>query len=313
MRRSLPLFLPLLLVGTACGDDSDAAESNSDAPTVAVAFYPIEDVVRGIGGDQISVLTLVPAGEEAHEYEPTPQQLEGLEQADVVFYLGSGFQPGVEQAISALPESVARVDLLDGLTLLAVTDALAGTEGEVEGEELADGNDPHVWLDPSNMTAIANTVSSTIEGLSGVDAEQLRTATETYTSALGELDTAFTEGLTECANRTLVTGHRAFAYLASAYDLQQVPIAGISPSEEPSAKSLEAVANFAQENGVTTVFFEENLPDDLAATVAGEIGAQTAALDPLESLSSEQLDAGADYVSVMTDNLAALKAGLGCE
>ena len=72
------------------------------------------------------------------------------------------------------------------------------------------------------------------------------------------------------------------------------------------------IASIARENGVTTIFFEESLPIDLARTVADEIGASTAVLDPIESPSGDQLDAGATYVSLMTDNLAALRAGLGC-
>jgi zinc transport system substrate-binding protein len=135
---------------------------------------------------------------------------------------------------------------------------------------------------------------------------------DAYLAQLDELDGAFRDGLAECDSRILVSGHRAFAYLAAAYDLDAVSIAGISPSEEPSAQTLEDVATFAKDNGVTTIFFEENLPDDLARTVADEIGATTAVLDPIESPSGDQLDAGATYVSIMTDNLAALRAGLGC-
>lgn len=306
---SLAVALPLALV--ACGDDNGSSGS-ADRLTVAAAFYPLETIVRSVGGDAIDVVTLVPPGEEAHEYEPTPQQLTELGEADVVVYLGQGFQPNVEKALESLPDSVVRIDLLDGLTLLPVTEQLPGTEGEAGGESLASGDDPHVWLDPSNMQAMTAAVAAALGDADAAGADGYTQRAVEFDATLATLDQEFSDELAACESDVLVTSHRAFGYLAAAYDLTQVAIAGISPSEEPSAKSLEAVAAFAKDNGVTTIFFEENLPDDLAATVASEIGAGTDVLDPVESLSTEQLDEGADYLSVMRQNLAALSAGLRC-
>jgi zinc transport system substrate-binding protein len=310
LRVSLAAALPLALV--ACGDDSDNRTGDAERLTVAAAFYPVETIVRSVGGDAIDVVTLVPPGEEAHEYEPTPHQLTELGEADVVVYLGQGFQPNVEKALESLPDSVIRLDLLDGLTLLPVTEQLPGTEGEAGGESLATGDDPHVWLDPSNMQAMTATVAAALADADPDGADGYDERAAEYDATLAALDQEFTDGLATCESDVLVTSHRAFGYLAAAYDLTQIAIAGISPTEEPSAKSLEAVATFAKDNGVTTIFFEENLPDDLAATVASEIGADTDVLDPVESLSSEQLDEGADYLSVMRQNLTALSAGLRC-
>ena len=288
----------------------DSSSSNDDGQlVVAAAFYPLAEIVRNVAGDQATVVTIVPPGEEAHEYEPTPKELTQLEKADVVVYLGDGFQPSVEKAIESLPDSVVKIDLLEGLSLLpagggGTVGDTGGTTGTEEVEGLESGADPHVWLDPANMKAMTERVAAAIPG-----SEDGRDA---YLTQLDELDAQFTEGLAECDSRILVSGHRAFAYLAAAYDLEAVSIAGISPSEEPSAQTLEDVAAFAKDNGVTTIFFEENLPDDLARTVADEIGASTAVLDPIESPSGDQLDANATYVSLMQDNLAALRAGLGC-
>jgi zinc transport system substrate-binding protein len=284
---------------SACSSDRDGA--TSQRPTVAAAFYPIEEIVRSVGDDAVDVVTLVPPSEEAHEYEPTARQVGDLQSADMVFYLGGGFQPNVEKAIEALPESIRKIDLLESIDLLPITDALQGTEGETEGEVLASGDDPHVWLDPANMIAMATVVAGALD----VDPTG-------YINDLEALDDSFRSDLVGCASKVIVTSHRAFEYLAHAYGLTQIPIAGISPTEEPSAKTLEAVAKAAGANNVSTIFFEENLPADLARTVAEEIGATTAVLDPLESLSSDQLDTGATYISVMKKNLAALRSGLGC-
>lgn len=294
----------------ACGGSDDGASDGR--VTVAAAFYPIEEIVRRVGGEAIDVVTLVPPGEEAHEYEPTPKQLTQLAEADVVFYLGQGFQPNVEKALESLPSSVQRIDLLDELTLLPITSQLPGTDGTAEGETLEDGNDPHVWLAPGNVRQMATTVLATLDAVAPDDAPTFERNFDDYGTGLTTLDTDFATGLQECDSRVLVSSHRAFGYLAAAYDLTAVAIAGVSPSEEPSAKTLETIAEFTRANDVTTIFFEENLPSDLATTLADEVGATTGVLDTVESLSDEQLKAGDDYESLMRSNLEALRSGLGC-
>jgi zinc transport system substrate-binding protein len=299
-RNVIAAAVAVVAVFSSCSSNS-AAIAPSGKPVVAVSFYPIEELVRSVAGDSVDIFTLVPPGQEAHEYEPTAQQVGKLQSAQVVFYLGDGFQPDVEKAVASLPDSVRKVDLLKSVTLLPVTDALQGTEGEVEGEELPGGKDPHVWLDPQNMITMAKVV-----------AETLATDATAYVEQLQQLDTSFRNGFADCRSHVIVTSHRAFEYLAHRYGLRQIPIAGISPTEEPSAKTLEAVAKAAKANDVTTIYFETGLPDDLASTVADEIGATTAVLDPLESLSSDQIASGATYISVMTEDLVTLRAGLGC-
>lgn len=302
------------LVGCGGSDDdrSPASSGERERLRVGVAFYPIEEVVRAVGGDSIDVIALVPPGQAAHDYDPTPQQIAELEDADAVFYLGSEFQPNVEKAIASLPSRVARVDLLDGLTILPITDQLAGVDVETDGETLGDGRDPHVWLDPTNMARMTERARTVLGEADPGAAATFDANAAAYTTALDALDASFAGGLADCASPIIVTTHRAFEYLAQRYDLTQLPIAGISPAEEPSAKTIEAVAEAAADRDVTTIFFEENLPPDLARTVADEIGAATDVLDPVETLSEDQLAAGETYVSVMETNLAALQRGLGC-
>ncbi len=263
------------------------------------------------------MVSLVPPGSEAHEFEPTPQQLADLENADVVFYLAD-FQPSLEKVIESLPASVQKVNLLDGITMRQIGSSLPGTDDTDDTDDTeheaaeAGSDDPHVWLDPANMRIMAATVASVLEVASTTDAPAFEANAAAYTAELDALDDTFVAGLAQCDSEVLVTGHQAFGYLADAYGLTQVAIAGISPGEEPSAQTLEAIAEFASANDVTTIFFEENLPDDLARTLADEIGAATAVLSTLESLSSAQLDDGATYISVMEENLATLRASLGC-
>lgn len=318
MRRLLSLGSVVLVLATvisACGSD-DASDSDSTdtkaALTVAVAFYPVEEMVRGVGGDRVQIVDLTPPGGSPHDLELTPQKVSDLEGADVVFYIGRGFQPSVEKAVKALPDTVVKVDLLDTVTLLPVTPQLAGTEGEVDGEVLEGNTDPHIWVDPANMVTMTKVVESTLAAAAPANQAAFSTNASVYEGKLMALDGEFSVQLKTCESRTIVTSHRAFEYLADHYDLQQIPIAGISPDEEPDPKSLEAVAAAAKADGVTTVFFEEQVPKDLSETVAREIGATTDALDPIETITQDRLDAGTTYISIQQANLASLVKALRC-
>lgn len=298
----------------ACGggDDNVGTGTGTGTPRVYAAFAPIEEVARAVAGERADVVGLVPPGGGAHDYEPTAKQLEALATADLVVYFGADFQPGVQDAVAGLDDEVRIIDLLEGLRLLPVGEQLPGTDGEVDGEVLATGDDPHVWLDPQNMMAMTRAVSEALVDLDPDGREIYERGRDAYLAELERLDDEMEAGLARCASDVIVTSHRAFEYLARRFGLTQISIAGISPEVEPSPSTLEAVAAAAAADNVSVIFFEENLPPDLAETVAREIGADTDVLDPVETLSDEQLAAGESYLTVQRANLAALRAGLGC-
>jgi zinc transport system substrate-binding protein len=317
--RSIGAALAVVTVfgATSCGgDDSSSGDSAAppaaDALAVTASFYPVEEVARRVGGDRVVVTGLVPPGGGAHDHEPTAAQLTDLASTDIALFLGGGFQPGVEAAFDAVAADATTVDLLDDLELLPVTDQLPGTGGEVDGEVLSDGTDPHVWLDPENMIVMAERTAEVLSAADPEGADEYARNAEAYIAELSALSDEMAEGLASCDSNVIVTSHRAFEYLAQRFDLVQIPIAGISPEVEPSAQALEAVAEAARANAVQVIFFEENLPADLSETIAAEIGATTDVLDPVETLSDDQLAAGGSYLTVQRANLDALVRGLGC-
>jgi zinc transport system substrate-binding protein len=125
---------------------------------------------------------------------------------------------------------------------------------------------------------------------------------------LDKLDEEYAARLTTCARREIVTSHTAFAYLAARYDLHEVGITGISPEAEASPQRLADVAREAKETGATTIFFETLVSPKVAETIAKEVGARTAVLDPIEG----KTDPNADYFTMMRANLTELTQALGC-
>lgn len=300
MRRPLLAALLVLVALAGCGGRPATADGKFE---VVTAFYPLQFLSERIGGDVVRVTTLTKPGAEPHDVELTPRQVGDVAEAGLAVYI-KGFQPAVDEAIDLEAKSRA-FDAASVVPLLA----LGGDEHGHEHEEAAGGEDPHVWLDPVRLATIAGKLA---ERLGQADPEHADGYTARANALVGQLEalnTEFAAGLKTCARRELVTSHTAFAYLAERYDLHQVGITGISPEAEPSPQRLAAVAKEARETGTTTIFFETLVSPAVAETLAREVGARTAVLDPLEGL----VDQKGDYFTVMRQNLTALTAGLGCK
>jgi zinc transport system substrate-binding protein len=305
LRAAVAAIATLGLAGgllAACGS-GDSAGAGTGHVEVVAAFYPLEYVTKQVGGDHVSVTNLVKPGVEPHDLELNPRQVGSVNQADLVVYL-RGFQPAVDQAVTAEAKDRA----LDAATVAPLLQDHTPIEG---GEAHRDdtGADPHIWLDPTRLAAVADAVAARLGTADpGHAADFTRNATELRTR-LTALDDEYRTGLAHCASRSIVTSHNAFGYLAQRYDLTQIGITGLTPETEPTAGRLAEVARIAKREKVDVIFFETLVSPKIAETLASEIGAKAEVLDPLEGLKA---GSDADYISVMRANLATLRSALGC-
>ncbi len=274
----------LAIAGLSCGGDGGVADGSG--PQVVAAFYPLAWVASEVGGDGVQVTNLTAPGAEPHDLELGSGDIRELASADLIVYVGEGFQPAVEEAVED-------------------TDAPAIEVLSLQDDLLAE--DPHIWLAPSRLTAVAREVATALAEVDPESANAYDDNAVALTRELTRLDADFETGLAECEQDSLVTSHEAFGYLADAYGLEQIGIAGIDPEGEPSPQRLAELTRFVEDEGITTIFFETLVSPEVAETLAAEAGVTTAELDPLES----EPDSG-DYLSVMRANLEALQAGLGC-
>lgn len=286
---------------SACGANDGGTTSGGGAGDqgegrvrVLTSVEPITELARAIGATRVDLESLVPAGAEAHDLELTPGQVADVAEADLVIVLGDGFQPAVEQAAEGR----------DGATLVAL---------EAPGLEPGPEGDPHLWLDPVAMQAVATAIADQLGEIDPGRAQEYRKAAEVERARFAELDAAMRTGLERCDRRTVVTAHEAFGWLAQRYDLQQIAIAGISPDQEPSAQRLAELADLARREGVTTVFTETLVSPAVAETLAEEAGGlRTDVLDPIETISEDDRAAGATYFTQARRNLDALREALDC-
>jgi zinc transport system substrate-binding protein len=260
--------------GTSGGDE-----------TVVAAFYPLAYAAEQVAGPGVDVVDLTRSGQEPHDLELTPRDVARVQDARLVVYVGHGFQPALEDALRG--RDGPSLDVLDGIRLHG------------SGDDV----DPHVWLDPRRYEQVAREVATALGSRSRADALVRR---------LSALDGELRRGLRHCTRRTLVTSHAAFGYFAERYGLRQVALLGLAPDAEPAPRAVGRLADEVRATGATTVFTEPLVSSKLAQTVAREAGARTTTLDPLEVLTPDDEAAGANYFTLMRDNLAVLRKALGC-
>lgn len=300
-------MLALMAVVPACATSTDPSRARDRVPVVA-AFYPLYEFSRAVGGDRVEVTNLVASGAEPHDYDPSPRDVERIQRARLMVYIGSGFQPGLEKALEAA--QAANLTVVDAIT---VTELLAPPPHHAEGDEEALDHDPHIWLDPLLARAIVGKVRDALIQADAAGKDSYTANAQTYSAKLDQLDRDFQQGLTSCARRDFITSHAAFAYLARRYSLTQTAISGLAPEAEPSPARLKAIVDSAREHQATIIFFETLVSPKVAEVVAREIGAKTLVLNPLEGLTPEEERAGKGYIEVQRQNLANLRIALECK
>lgn len=295
---------------TGCGTQPADTAAGDGRLRVLTSFYPMYDFACKIGGDCIDVTNMVPSGTEPHDWEPSTNDLKNLEKADVFIYNGADMEPWADDLLVSRSDTLRVVEASENVEL-RTTDGEHEHAHEHEGADHHHGDfDPHVWLDPENAKIEMEAIRDALCAADPENSTVFQSNYEKYAAELDALDAEFREKLAPLPNRTIVVAHEAFGYLCDAYGLTQVGIEGLSPDSEPDPGRMAEVIDFVRDHSISTIFFEELVSPKVAEAIASETGAQAKMLSPLEGLSDEQAESGADYFSVMHDNLAALMEAL---
>lgn len=297
------LFMVSCLFLGACAQEGQST-SNKQVK-VMTTFYPMYAFTKAIVGDNGTVDLLIPAGTEAHDYEPSARDLAKISEAGMMVYNSNHFETWIKDVKKNMKDSQTTfVQASQGIQLLTSQE-----------ENLADGHehdsvDPHVWLDPVLAQKEVTTIRDALIKKYPKYQKAFTQNAANYLAKLAKLNERYQTATSQAKNKTFVTQHAAFGYLAHQYGLNQVAIAGLSPDEEPSPSRLASLKTFIDENQVKVIYFEENASSKVAQTLAKETGVKLAVLNPLEGLTKKQMQAGEDYLSVMEDNLQALKESI---
>lgn len=257
---------------------------------ITATFYPLAEFARQIGGDKAQVKTMVPAGMEPHDYEPTPKNFANLKDADIFIFNGAGLDPWAERVLPDL----AGVETINASEYVALLP-----------------QDPHFWLDPVFSQQIVKIISQKIIKLDPDNSSYYEDNAESFIKKLSELDEKF-KTISNCPKKDIITSHSAFAYLANRYKINQIPIAE-TPEQEPSPGQMARISELVREKSIKYIFFETLTGQRISETIARETGSSILALNPIEGLTLEDEEQGENYISIMEKNLDNLKNSLECK
>lgn len=277
---------------------------------VVTTIFPLYDIAEKVGGSRVSVLQLLPPGVEAHHFEPRPNDLLAINQAQVFVYAGKIMEPWAEKVLQGV-----RSDKLQVVDASAKISLLAEDSHEHEDDEHDNNNlDPHFWLDFDNMKIMVDEFTQALIVADPDYAEEYQMRARAYREQLTILDQNYKDGLQHCDSRQMIYGgHYAFGYLAQRYHLEHLTAQGLSPDAEPTARELIILSLKAKANTAPYIFYEELDNPKVAQTIAQESGAQLLSLHTAHNLSAAQRAEKLSFVDIMKTNLTNLRQGLACK
>lgn len=300
MRRILFFYWPaipvLFALLSACAQGSEAVTGK---PNVLTTTTIVGDVVHQVGGDRITVDTLLPVGVDPHTFQPNPQDIAKVAGAQVIFANGAGLEEFLNPLLQNAGDKVEVVPVSAGIQLLKAVVQQAG--GQQAGEEQHTGGDPHTWFDPLNVITWTQNIEKKLSELDPANAQAYAANSQKYQSELHDLDAWIQEQVAQIpeGNRKLVSDHTSLTYFAARYGFEQVGaiIPGYSTLAQPSAQELAALEDAIRGLDVKAVFVEKNINPALAQQVAQDTGVQ---LVPLYNGSlSEPGGPAATYIEFM--------------
>jgi ABC-type Zn uptake system ZnuABC Zn-binding protein ZnuA len=282
----------LAAVFSACGGDSGSSATSqtpADAKLNVVATtVQITALTKEVGGGKIELTGIVPAGADAHEYEPKPSDLAAIENADLILRHGIGLDNWLDDTLRAGSDAV----------VVTVTDGITTAKGE-EGDKQSD--DPHVWHDPDNDKIMVDDINKALDAADPGSKPAYDANTSAYKQKLDETKAQVQSIIDEipAKNRKLVTNHDAFGYFARAFGLEVVGavIPSISTQSEPSAKATAGLLDTIRRENVKAIFAESSVNPQLATTLANDAGVTI--VDDLYGDSLGKAGSGADTVDGM--------------
>ena len=305
-KKIIAVLGAVFLLG-ACSQPTTSTKPQKESKlNIMTTFFPMYDFTRNIVGEEGNVTLLISAGTEPHEYDPTAKDIAKISQSDALVYDNENMETWVPTVMKSLTDSkVKEIKATKDMELLPIEE-----DDEHEGEEHHDEHehefDPHVWLSPKKAKLLVEKITAQLSEAFPEKASAFKTNAQAYLEKLTELDKEYSSALKDAKQKNFVTQHTAFRYLATDYGLNQVGIAGISPEAEPSPARLAELTKYIKENEIRYIYFEENASEKIAKTLATETGVVLEVLNPLESLTKEEMDKGDNYISVMKENLQAL-------
>ena len=309
---------------TSCANNSLYSVGEGDLSVVCTIFAPFE-LAREVGGDRVTVTLLQDNGADLHNYTPTTATLEALANADVFIYIGGeSDEKWVADAITASGNAdlitVCLTDYVDIIHAELENDWKEHDHDEHqhdhESEEEHDGHahtgDEHIWSSPKNVIKMASAIEKAFSQKDFQGSDIYKANADEYTTKLEDLDAKFTAVAENARVDLLVFADRfPFVYLMHDYEIgYKAAFSGCSTEVNASFETQVSRINAVKDNNLEYIITIEGSNRALAEAISNETGCKILELNSMQSVTRSDIEAGADYIEIMTQNLKVIEEAL---
>ncbi|ADL49838.1 metal ABC transporter solute-binding protein, Zn/Mn family [Clostridium cellulovorans] len=309
LKRVTMLFVSAIFCVSIAGCDKKATSTeDSEKIQVVASFHAVKEITTLVGGDKVDIVSIVPSGTEAHDFEPKASDIKRIAGADIFIYNGLGMEEWVDDALNSAQNSELQIiNLSKSSDLIKLSDE---EQNHVDMEDTSENKedhkhgeyDPHIWL---SIKEVEKSILTIKDKLVEEDPENKSYYEENYNKNVKRLQDIYEEykakfdGLN---NKSFIAGHEAFGYLCRDFSLKQIGVEDAFASGDPSPAKLKALVDYVKENKVKTIFSEEAASSKISDTLAKEVGATVKPLVTFENSGS--------YIDDMRKNLDIIYEGI---
>ncbi len=315
------IFMVLAVFFTGCAKGNDSAADNKEKLKVYTTIYPLKNFAEKIGGKYVEVESIYPPGVDSHTYEPSQKQVVEIAKSDLFVYSSKEMEPFASKIEDSVKkEDVKIVDSSNGIDLIKFEGEhdhegeAHDHEGEGHDHEGEEGHhhdkDPHIWLDPVLSIQQAENIKNALVELKPDAKDEFEKNFADLKKQLEELDHEFKDVVSNAKTKYILVSHAAYGYWQNRYGIEQIPVAGLSASQEPSQKDLAKVVEEAKAHNLKYILFETFATPKVADVVRKEAGLEILRLNHLATISDEDIKNKKDYFTLMKENIEVLKKAM---
>jgi zinc/manganese transport system substrate-binding protein len=266
-----------------------------DRLNIVASFSIPGDFVRNVGGDRVSVITLVGPEGDVHVYAPSPADARKIADAKLLVINGLGLEGWLPRLLQASGSKAP---------IITATEGIAPLKSGLDA-------DPHAWQSVANAKIYVANIRDALTSVDPADTEVFSSQAQSYLGKLDALDREVREAIAKIppSRRKVISTHDAFAYFASAYGIEFIAPVGVSTESEPSARDIAAIIRQIKNEKIAAVFLENISDPRLIRRIAAETGARVGGTLYSDSLTGEKGDAPT-YIDMVRHNIRALTSAL---
>lgn len=310
MRKIIAILLSItMLMGiTACGNT--AVESNDGKISIVATIFPEYDFARAISGGNADVRMLVSPATEIHSYEPSPQDIVTVQNADLFIYIGGEGDAWVEKILSAIDTSNMKILKMMDTVEIVEEEIVDGMEAESDSDEIE--YDEHIWTSPKNAVKMVNAICGAMSEIDEKNADIYSSNAAAYNEEIEAVDNEIKQIVDSASKKMLVFGDRfPFRYFADEFGLSYyAAFPGCSGETDASANTIAKLVTRIKDNNLPAVFYVELGNHTMADSIAAQTGTKSLMLHSCHNVSREDFDNGVTYIQLMKNNAETLKEGL---